>query len=153
MLALCREILFCLDSDSALEVQVQPFQALGICTGNRQRENQEKVISLINPFSDAGLRDNCKSVNCTLQRPQESMCETAQLYISSQKGLCLKVWAKFCSFSAASCAHLPSAPSPSLSVSAACSSLPSGSAGALSHSPSHTKLRTIFNPLTSPSSF
>lgn len=43
----------------------------------------------------------------------ESMCERRQLYISSQQGLYLKVWAEFCSFSAASFAHLPSATSSS----------------------------------------
>lgn len=52
-------------------MQVLLFYALGISTGSRQRENQENLISLINPFSDAGLRDNCRSVNCTFQKPQE----------------------------------------------------------------------------------
>lgn len=69
------------------------------------------------------------------------MCETTQLHVSSQQGLYLKVCTDpgFLSFSAASFAHIPSAASSSLSLSAACFSLPSGSAGALTHSTSHTE--------------
>lgn len=93
-------------------------------------------------FPDAGHRGGLQECKFRSSRATgEDMREKTQLHVCSQQGLYLKFWSEpgFLSSSATSFAHLPSAASFSLSISAACSSLPSGSAGALTHSVSHTE--------------
>lgn len=137
--------LFCpADSTSAYMASATPPRS-GYFYWQRAKGNSVVTGRLCTPdqfIPDVGHRRWLQECKLHSSRATgECTCETTQLHDASQQGLYLKFWtdpALLC-FSAASFAHLPSAGSSSLSISAACSSLTHGSAGTATYSTSPTE--------------